>query len=97
MLRAKWPPRLENEEADALTNMDFRHFDAAKRVHVELDSIGFRILPRLFEHGESYLAEVEAARAKAKDLKEKRKSEGLLAGSKRKKMGQTLRERDPWV
>ena len=25
-LRADWLPRLQNEEADALTNMDFRHF-----------------------------------------------------------------------
>ena len=34
VLRARWLPRLENEEADALTNLDFRHFDAAKRAGV---------------------------------------------------------------
>ena len=32
VLRAQWLPRLQNEEADALTNCDFRHFDAAKRI-----------------------------------------------------------------
>ena len=31
VLRAHWLPRLENEEADALTNFDFRHFDPRLR------------------------------------------------------------------
>merc|ERR1739841_63675 len=44
ILRADWIPRLQNEEADALTNSDFRHFNPEKRIQVDLDSIGFRIL-----------------------------------------------------
>ena len=30
ILRALWLPRLQNEEADALTNLDFRHFAPEK-------------------------------------------------------------------
>ena len=34
-LRANWLPRLQNEEADALTNSDFRHLTLARRVPVK--------------------------------------------------------------
>ena len=44
MLRAHWLPRLENEEADALTNMDFRHFSPGKRIPVCLETIKSRVL-----------------------------------------------------
>ena len=30
-IRANWIPRLQNEEADALTNSEFHHFDRAKK------------------------------------------------------------------
>ena len=38
-LRAAWLPRLQHEEADALTNLDFRHFDAARRIQVDLGKL----------------------------------------------------------
>ena len=31
VLRARWLPRDENQEADDLTNYEFRHFDPTKR------------------------------------------------------------------
>ena len=31
-MHARWIPRLQNEEADALTNGDFRHFDPKRRI-----------------------------------------------------------------
>ena len=89
-LRAKWVPRLENEEADALTNSDFRHFSAEHRVEVDMAALPFGVLPRLLEAGEGYVAELEALRiAKAKSLES--------AGAKRRKVkGQSLRENQPW-
>ena len=35
-LRADWVPRLQNEEADALTNGDTRHFSEDLEVKVDL-------------------------------------------------------------
>ena len=94
VLRARWLPRLENEEADALTNLDFRHFKTENRVPVDLDKLGFRVLPMLFEEGENYMAELEEARKadKARALR------GAAGGAreKRRKVGELLRERDPW-
>ena len=40
-LRANWVPRLQNEEANTLANLEFRHFDPAKRIHVELEKLSF--------------------------------------------------------
>jgi hypothetical protein len=66
MLRAHWLPRLENEEADALTNMDFRHFDQSKRIEVELKDLKFGVLDRLFETGEDYIGQVESIKRERK-------------------------------
>ena len=56
VLRAHWLPRLENEEADALTNFEFRHFDPALRVEVQLKNLKFAVLDDLFREGEAYIA-----------------------------------------
>jgi hypothetical protein len=58
-LRARWIPRLQNEEADALTNGDFQHFDPKLRIPVSLDQLPFRVLNELFEEGETYVSELE--------------------------------------
>ena len=58
--RANWIPRLENEEADALTNWDFRHFDPARRLDVDLQKLEFGVLNELLDVGERYLGEVAA-------------------------------------
>ena len=92
-MRAEWVPRLQNEEADALTNSDFRHFSAELRVPVKLEEMRFEVLDQLLETGEAYREEVEAARAQ-----EKLRLAGLAgsAGHGRKRAGESLRERDPW-
>jgi hypothetical protein len=58
-LHARWIPRLQNEEADALTNGDFQHFDPKLRIPVSLDQLPFRVLNELFEEGETYVSELE--------------------------------------
>ena len=66
VLRAHWLPRLENEEADALTNLDFQHFTMNKRVDVDIEKLGFAVMDKLFRLGDDYLAKLEAEKAKRK-------------------------------
>ena len=68
-LHARWIPRLQNEEADALTNGEFGHFDPAKRIPVDLDDLGFRVLNELFEEGEAYIADLERLKKEEKAKK----------------------------
>ena len=98
VLRAKWLPRLQNEEADALTNLDFRHFDPAKRIPVEIDSLKFGVLHELFAEGEAYISELEKARELQKSLAAKLVNNGKGEGRKKrlKRAGDSLREREPW-
>ena len=46
-LHARWIPRLQNEEADALTNEEFHHFDAKLRIPVNLGDLGFVVMDEL--------------------------------------------------
>ena len=87
-LRADWVPRLENQEADDLTNMEFKSFDPAKRLDVRLEDLEFGVLKHLFDVGDSYLAEIEHLKSLA--------TIQTKAGRKRKLAGDSLRERDPW-
>ena len=94
VLRAQWLPRLQNEEADSLTNGDFRHFDAARRIPVKLDELNFGVLPELLEEGQRFYDEVEVQRAEEKAA---RKAAGPRPrGRARKRAGDALRDRDPW-
>jgi hypothetical protein len=71
VLRAHWLPRLENEEADALTNFDFRHFDPARRIEVKLEELEFAVLNELFAAGEEYVKALEDAKSKEKERRAK--------------------------
>ena len=94
MLRASWIPRLQNEEADALTNEDFRHFDPARRVEVSLESLDFGVLGPLMEQGQALYDEVEELRGTERARKALVGSGALLR--RKKAPADTLRERDPW-
>ena len=84
--------------ADALTNLDFRHFHEDHRIPVDLDDMKFGVLNDLFGAGDTYMTELEVARSKAKLQAEKVKSVlGRGNGKKQKrKAGDALRERDLW-
>ena len=90
-LRARWIPRLQNEEADALTNSEFHHFDLAKRIEVDLSKLEFIVMDKLFAVGEEYVQELAA-------LKEGEKQKDKIAGTpaKKRRKVEPLRERDPW-
>ena len=97
-LRAEWVPRLQNEEADDLTNWDFTKFRPENRVEVKLDEMRFGVLSRLLETGESYFQEIEAAKQQAKEAKEKgvNLNKGAGKGRRKKLRDGSLRETDPW-
>ena len=63
---AEWLPRLQNEEAVALTDMEFGHFYMCRRFRVDLDRMEFGVLHNLFGCGEAYLSDLEAQRAAEK-------------------------------
>ena len=86
LLRARWLPRLQNQEADDLTNDEFHHFRAEKRIPVDLNKLGFDLMDSLFAAGDEYVAELEQARAKMK----------LQATVRDTARRRTLRESDPW-
>ena len=92
-LHARWIPRLQNEEADALTNGEFGHFDPKLRIPVELDNLNFLVMNDLFEEGEAYVEELAVLKESEKE--KKRKCGGLTTERKAKK-GQALRDRQPW-
>ena len=91
-MRARWIPRLQNEEADALTNSEFHHFKEANRIEVDLGKLKFLVMDSLFELGEEYEAELAALKAA-----EKRKTDehGKTPGKRRRK-GPGIRETRPW-
>ena len=94
VVRAHWLLRLENEEADALTNFDFRHFDPARRIEVSLDSLKFVVLNDLFKEGESYVTELEQLKAKKKLAAS---AHPTATGKKLKGLqGTTLKDVDRW-
>ena len=92
-LHARWIPRLQNEEADALTNGEFHQFDPALRIPNDLDNLGFVITKQLFADGEAYVKEL--GDLKLAETAKKRATTGTTPASKVKK-GPTLREREPW-
>ena len=84
-LNLVWVPRLQNEEADALTNGEFSAFRTENRVNVDVPSLSFLILPKLAEVSEEIHQDIlrrrgtgtPEARPKGKPCK--------------------LKERDPWI
>jgi len=89
--RANWVPRLQNEEADAFTNLEFRHFDPAKRIHVELETLSFGVLDRLFQVGDDYIEKLAALKLHAE-----REKKGPKYKIMKRKATDSLASRDPW-
>ena len=95
LLRARWLPRSQNQEADDLTNYEYRHFDPAKRIHIEFADLNLSLMDSLFRAGDEYEAELARARARAKAAKQAG-LEGKLSALGGRKRG-TLKESDPWL
>ena len=92
VFRAYWLPRLQNEEADALTVSVLRQRDLSTRFDDDQSKPGFVLRNNLFSAGVAYVVEL----ASLKDL-EKVPKEFLdsVDDDSLEKRGDTLRERDP--
>ena len=96
VLRARWLPRLQNQEADDLTNDEFRHFDPKKRIKVELADLEFKVMNSLFEVGDAYMAELDSVRTAEKEKLARRKARGEDTRDRRDKRLKGIRETQPW-
>ena len=99
VLRACWIPRLQNEEADRLTNWNFMDFEPNNRIPVELEKLDFAILNEFLEEGEKFIEEVDERRKASAALREAGAWDGTER--RRKKLGgrgsgKRLRDTDPW-
>ena len=88
---------MQNQEADDLTNDELRHVDPRKRIKVDLKDLEFKIMDQLFEVGDAYVKELEAARSSEKRKAEARKRAGGAEFKDVQKKGKSLRETDPWA
>lgn len=61
---------MQNQEADDLTNYEFRHFDPAKRMNIKLANLNFTLMDSLFRAGDDYEAELARARERANAAKQ---------------------------
>ena len=110
-LDLNWIPRLQNEEADPITNLDFKSFRKENRIPTTVEELAgsFVLLPRLLEAGERILKLGEAAakdpdpgdpadkKAVLKPRTKKRAELTPAAGKKRKRpLSQRLRVTQPW-
>ena len=83
-LALRWVPRLQNEEADALTNECFDGVSPSLRVETRLEDLKFIALDRLMGQVGELMAEIAV-----------RKSSGPVVDPPCSKK-QRLRETDPW-
>ena len=83
-LALRWAPRLQNEEADALTNGCFESFSPERRIVARVEDMKFIALNEL-------MAKVGALMAEIATRKSSMPVNGLQSSKKQK-----LRETDPW-
>ena len=84
-LSLRWIPRLQNEEADALTNGVFDGFDEHRRIVASVSEMPFKIMNSLMSQVSSLMAETNVLKTSVPVL---------CRAPFAKKL--KLRESDPW-
>ena len=90
-LHLQWVPRLQNEEADALTNQAYSDFDRKKRMEVDVTKLEWIVMNDMLKASEEIHETVMARKALVKE-------QGGRAGGRERKLKPEgrLRQRDPW-
>ena len=96
VLRAEWLPRLQNQEADDLTNEEFHAFDPQRRIRVDLDRLPFAVLPELFAEGSAYVEALAAQREAERSRKAAVASGKTRDEGRKRRKEEPLRVTDPW-
>ena len=87
-LDLSWRSRDDNVEADALTNHEFGGFSPDLRVHIDLEKLGWLVLPWLMKEAETLFKDVLQAKSVPRvSLQSPRKGVGHKS---------SLRQDDPW-
>ena len=99
IVRGRRLPRLQNEEADALSNFEFDSFDERLRIRIEEDDMGrlklpFLLLNDLFDAGDAYNSDL--ATVKEKERAAAPASGGAPPRRKKKLKAEGLTDKDPW-
>ena len=97
LLRARWVPRLQNQEADDLTNDEVRHFVTKRRIDVDVEKLGFSLMGDLFKAGDAYTSELETVRNAMKLKAELKTARDVSSEKQDAKRRRPLRESDPWM
>ena len=87
-LRLDWLPRLQNREADALTNEDFSGFNPSLRVDIEPTDLLEERFKELLDKGSELYGEVKELR--------KRRKEGLIKSLPSAKKQRSSELIGPW-
>ena len=87
-LALRWIPRLQNEEADALTNGCFESFAPERRIEARVEDMRFLALNELMSKVGLLMAEI-TRRKQALEF-------SMPASSSQNSKKQKLRETDPW-
>ena len=87
-LALRWIPRLQNEEADALTNGCFENFAPERRIEARVEDMRFLALNELMSKVGTLMEEI-AMRRRAPES-------SMPVNSRQSSKKQKLRETDPW-
>ena len=87
-LDLNWAPRLQNLQADALTNADFRGFDPARRVHVDVGGHQWLVLSDMLASGRALFDGIRSGKIEC--------SVGDLSKMNAKRAKVPFKEREPW-
>ena len=90
-LELRWLPRLQNAEADQLTNGDYRGFDFQKRVQVDMSPGSWLVMDDMLAAGADLYREVREGR-----LRRAKRKLAASAGAGRVSTRARLRETAPW-
>ncbi|CAJ1331623.1 unnamed protein product, partial [Effrenium voratum] len=90
-LQLGWTPREQNEEADTLTNLDFTLFNPDLRVRLELDELGFKVIPKIMEAATQLDSEIRLEKDKRKKGMEHHDK-----NSAKKPKKAEMRWKEPW-
>jgi hypothetical protein len=85
-LHLHWLPRLQNVEADQLTNGDFSGFDTARRLRFNLKEFRGEVLADILEQGAELYEEVKTARLRQEER----------GPVKKARQSESLKNTDPW-
>ena len=87
-LELNWTPRLQNLEADALSNSDFQGFDSARRVRINVGSHPWIVLSEMLASGRALYESIRVGKVE--------RSLSDLNRSSAKKAKLSFKEREPW-